>query len=148
MEEKKSANQLASILEGWFKKLPPLPTNAVDSIFKIAPILVLVFGILGVILSIGGILSQLALAPFAVAWMGGAQNFGLGIISTIGWLVSSVMMLLAYPGLKAGKMSGWNMLFWSEMVNVVTAVIGFWIGNVVGAAIAFYLLFQLKPKYK
>lgn len=147
MEDKKSANQLASMMEEWFKKLPPLPANAVESIFKIAPILALVFGILGVLLSIAGLSALSFLAPLAVVG-GAAPRFGFGIIATIGWLVSSVMMLMAYPGLKAGKMSGWNMLFWSEVVNVVTAVIGISIGNVVGAAIAFYLLFQLKPKYK
>lgn len=147
MEEKKSANQLASMMEEWFKKLPPLPANAVESIFKIAPILALIFGVLGILVSIAGLSALSLFAPVA-ALGGAAPQFGLGIIATIGFLVSSVMMLLAYPGLKAGKIGGWNLMFWSEVVMVVTAVIGISIGNVLGAAIGFYLLFQLKPKYK
>lgn len=146
MGDKKSTN-LQSMMEEWFGKLPPLPANAVESIFKIAPILALVFGILGVVLSIAGLSALSLFAPLAVVG-GVAPQYSFGIIATIGWLVSSVMMLLAYPGLKAGKMSGWNMLFWSEVVMVVTAVIGISVVNVLGAAIGFYLLFQLKPKYK
>lgn len=146
MGDKKSAN-LQSMMEEWFGKLPPLPANAVESIFKIAPILALVFGILGILVSIAGLSALSLFAPLAAVG-GAAPQYGLGIIATIGFLVSSVMMLMAYPGLKAGKLGGWNMLFWSEVVNVVTAVIGISIGNVIGAAIAFYLLFQLKPKYK
>lgn len=141
-----SAKQLDKVLEDFFKQLPPLPANAVDAIFKITPWLALIFGILGVLgaISAFGILS--VLTPFAV--MGGAHNWGFGIIASIGWLVSSAMMLLAFPGLKAGKMGGWNLLFWSELVNIVTSIIGISIGSVIGAAIALYLIYQIKPKYK
>ncbi len=144
--ENKSGNQLEKFLEDLFKKLPPLPANVVDTIFKITPILALVFGILGVLLSIAGLGVLSALAPFAM--MGGVSPYGLGIVATVGWLISSVMMLVAFLGLKAGKKSGWDLLFWSEVVNAATAVIGISIGSVLGAAIAFYILFQIKPKYK
>ncbi len=142
----KSVNQIDTTLEDFFKKMPPLPPNAVDAIFKITPWLALIFGILGVIgaLSAFGILT--ALSPFAM--MAGAHNWGLGIFAAVGWLVSSVLMLIAYPGLKAGKMNGWNMLFWSEAVNVVASVIGISISSIIGAAIGFYLIYQIKPKYK
>jgi len=135
------------MLEDWFKKLPPLPTNAVDTIAKITPILALVFGILGVLLSVAGLGILSFLAPFAMM-SGAAPHYGFGMIATVGWLISSVMMLLAYPGLKAGKTSGWNMLFWSEVVNVATSLLGFNLGSVIGALIGFYLLFQIKPKFR
>lgn len=147
MENKKSAEQLQSMLEEWFKKLPPLPANAVEGLFKIAPWIALVFGVIGVLGSLSGFGALTFLAPLAA--MGGASNYyGLGIISTVGWLVSSVLMLLAFTGLKDGKMSGWNLLFWSEVVSVVASLVVFSLGTIVGAAIGFYLLFQIKPKYK
>ena len=144
--EKKSSNQIEAILEDLFKKLPPLPANAVDTLFKIAPILALVFGILGILGGISGLGILSALAPFAFA--AGVNNYGLGIIAALGLLVGSVLMLIAYPGLKAGKISGWNMLFWSEVVNVVSGIVGISVGGILGAAIGFYILFQIKPKYK
>lgn len=147
MENKKSAEQLQSMLEEWFKKLPPLPANAVDGLYKIAPWIALVFGVIGVLGSLSGFGALTFLAPLAA--MGGASNYyPLGIISTAGWLVSSVLMLLAFTGLKDGKMSGWNLLFWSEVVSVVASLVAFSLGSIVGAVIGFYLLFQIKPKYK
>ena|SRR3989344_1057927 len=142
----KSAKQIDKVLEDFFKQLPPLPANAVSAIFKITPWLALIFGILGVLGAISAFSLFSVLTPFAM--MGGANNWGLGIVASIGWLVSSIMMLLAFPGLKAGKMGGWNLLFWSELVNIVTSIIGISIGSVIGAAIALYLLYQIKPKYK
>lgn len=147
MSEKNSGQQLQSMLEEWFKKLPALPQNAVDVLYSIAPWIALVFGIIGVLGAISGFGALTFLAPFAA--MGGASSYyGMGIVSTVGWLISSVLMLLAFTGLKAGKIAGWNMLFWSEVVSVVASLVAFSLGSVVGAAIGFYLLFQIKPKYK
>lgn len=142
----KTANQLDATLEDIFKKTPPLPANAVETLYKITPWLALIFGILGVLLSISALGVLSVLSPFAVA--AGARGFGLGMVSTIGWLISSAMMLVAYPGLKAGKMNGWTLLFWGEVINAVTSIIGINISSVIGAAIAFYILYQIKPKYK
>lgn len=147
MDDKKSTKQIQTTMEAWFKNLPPLPANAIETIFKITPILALVFGILGALISISGLAALTFLAPVAVAG-GAGPHYGLGIIATLGWLASSVMMILAYPGLKAGKTSGWDLLFWSQMVSVITSIIGISIGSVIGALIGFYLLFQIKPKYK
>lgn len=145
--DKKSANQLESILEKWFKQLPSLPPNSINALVSITPWIALVFGILGVLGAISGFGLLSFLAPLA-ALAGTTRNYGLGMILTIGWLVSSVMMLLAFPGLKAGKANGWNMFFWSEVVNAITSAAAISIGSIVGAAIAFYLLFQIKSKYK
>lgn len=148
VDNKKSANQIESALEDIFKKVPALPPNAIDTVVRIIPWLALIFGILGILGAFFrgfGILS--VLAPSAV--LAGTYPYGrLGIITIIGGLVASIMMLIAFPGLKAGKMGGWTLLFWSEVVNAVTSIIGFSIGSVIGTAIAFYLLFQIKTKYK
>lgn len=139
-------DSLVKSLEEIFKKLPPLPANAVGVLVKITPWLALIFGILGVLTALAGFGILTAFAPFAVA--GGVRGYGLGFIAAIGLGVSSLMMLLAFPGLRAGKMSGWTMLFWSEVVNVVASLVGFSLGSVIGAIIAFYILFQIKPRYK
>ena len=89
------------------------------------------------------------LAVFApCAAVGGVGNWGLGFISAIGLGIASLMMIIAFPGLKAGKMAGWNMLLASELISIVSSVIGASVGTIIGAAIGLYLLFQIKPKYK
>lgn len=133
-------------LEDIFKKFPPLPEGARDTLFKIAPWLALIFGILGLLAALGGLGLLTAFAPFAV--IGATKGYGLAYVSAIGLAISSVMMLIAYPGLKAGKIGGWNMLFYSEIVNIVASVVGVSVGSVIMATIAFYLLFQIKSKYR
>lgn len=129
-----------------FKKLPPLPANAVKVLFQLAPWVALIFGILGILTALAGFGVMTAFAPFAVA--GAVPNYGMGFIAAIGLGISSVLMLLAFPGLKAGKMAGWNMLFLSEVVNVVASLVSISIGGIIGAVIAFYILYQIQPKYK
>lgn len=133
-------------LEDIFKKFPPLPAGARETLFKIAPWLALIFGILGILAALGGLGLLTAFAPFAV--MGATKGYGLAYVSAIGLAISSVMMLIAYPGLKAGKIGGWNMLFYSEVVNIIASVVGISVGSIIVAVISFYLLFQIKPKYK
>ena len=140
------SKMLQSTLEGWFKKLPALPSSAVDVLVMIAPWIALVFGVLGILGGLAGLGLMSAFAPFAV--MGRVGGYGLAMVASVGWLISSVLMLVAFPGLKAGKLGGWNWLFWSEVVSVVASVVAISIGSVIGALIGFYLLFQIKPRYK
>ena len=145
-----SAKGLVESLEKLFEKAPVLPKNAKDMIVQFAPWIALIFGILGVLGALGGLGLLTVFSP--VALLGGVQgvsSYGTGFVSALIWLGSSVMMLLAYPGLKANKIGGWNLMFWSEIVSVVGSVISL---NIVGAAISaligLYLLFQVKSYYK
>lgn len=142
----RNLESLVKSLEDIFKKLPPLPASAVDTLFKIAPWIAIIFGILGVIGALGALGLLTAFAPYAA--LGGVRNYGAGFISAIGLGVASLMMIVAFPGLKAGKMAGWNMLFASELVSIVSSIVGFSVGTIIGAVIGLYLLFQIKPKYK
>jgi hypothetical protein len=63
-------------------------------------------------------------------------------------LVTFVLEGLAIPGLFARKMSGWNMLFYANAVNVVSSlIVGDIVGAVLGFVISFYFLFQVKSYY-
>lgn len=148
MDDKKTTIKIQETLEKWFKSLPPLPADFVNSIYKVTPILSLIFGVLGVVLSLIS-LSVFSTTASVMSATNGAPFIGFAIIvSTLGWLAASVMMLLAYTPLKAGKISGWNMLFWSQMVSMVTAFVGISLGTILMASVGFYILFQLKPKFK
>lgn len=139
-------NDIIKTAEEWFKKLPPLPANAVDAIYKITPWLAIIFGVLGVLGALGGLGLLTAFAPFAIA--GGVNGYGFGYVAAIGLLISSVLMIAAFPGLRVGKLSAWNLLFWSEVINLASSVIGISFGSIIFALIGFYILFQIKPRYK
>ena len=88
-----------------------------------------------------------ALSPFAI--LGGVHGYFGSYIAVIFWLASSLLLFAAYSGTKARKISGWNMLFWSEIVYLVGSLVSLSIiQGLISAIIGFYLLFQIKSFYK
>lgn len=136
------------MMEEWFSKLPNLPKGGRDVLVKVAPWVSLVFGILGVLVGLGGLGILSVLSPMMLLGSGVSATTG-GLLSVAISLVSSALMLVAFPGLKARKMQGWNMLFWSEVAALVSSLVALSIvGGLVGAVIGFYLLYQIKSYYK
>ena len=71
-------------------------------------------------------------------------------------LASGVLLLLATPNLKALKKAGWNLVFYSLLLNLLYGVIVLFtdygnLGNLFGAAlgsfIGAYLLFQVRDQF-
>ncbi len=142
-----SVNQLVHKMERQFKKLPPLPANWRDVIVNITPWLALVFGLIGVFGSLAALGILTFLAPLVLLGGGVGVASG-GIIGAVLALVASVLMVVAFSGTRAKKISGWNLLFYSEAVSLVSSVVFFSVGGVIGALIGFYILFQIKSHYK
>lgn len=135
-------------LEGWFAKFPPLPASIKEIIVSFAPWLALIFGVLGVIFSIAATGFLAVLSPF-IALGGGLGLATGGVVGGILMLIGSVLMLLAFPGLRDRKAKGWKMAFYSEVVSIVSSVVALnLVGAIIGALIGFYLLFQVKSYYK
>jgi|SRR5579871_2663574 len=146
---KKSSNDIISMMGDWFAKAPSLPKNIQDTLAKIAPILALIFGIIGILGALGGLGLLTIFSPFAMMEGMHGYGYGTGFIAAALWLVSSIFMLVAYPGLRARKMKGWTMLFWSEAISFVGSLVSLAIvSGIIGAVIAFYLLYQIKSYYK
>ena len=137
-----TGNELVKSLDKLFKKAPHLPANARDVLVTIAPWLALIFGILGIIAGV----SAIGLSPMAL--FGGVDAGMFVLISGVLTIVSSVLMLMAYPKLAKRHYSGWMLLFWSELVSVIPAVFALSVGSVLGILIGFYLLFEIKGHYK
>ena len=141
-ENQKKAADLIPMLENWFKQVPNLPASVHEILVKIVPWLALVFGILGVVAGLGA----LGLSPLAL--LGGIDASFVVLLTGVITIVSSVLMLMAFPKLQKRQYKGWELLFWSEVVNVVSAVLTLSVGSVLGILIGFYLLFQIKRYYK
>lgn len=144
---KSSTATIIDTVGEWFDKLPALPRDVKEVIVKITPWVALIFGVLGVLGGIAGLGILTVFSPFAMLG-GGAQALGGGIVAAILLLASSVLMLMAFPGLKALKEKGWTLLFWSEAVSIVGAVLGVSLSGILFSLIAFYLLYQIRSHYK
>lgn len=142
-----SSQNYMKTVENWFTKLPPLPPRAREILVQIAPWFALIFGILGVLASLAAFGFSAVLAPF-VAMGGGMHQAGGFILAAVLGLVGSVLTLASFPGLKSRKMQGWTLLFYSEVVGLLGAVISLSVVGVVVSLFWFYVIFQMKPYYK
>ena len=139
--------QLAKPLEDIFAKAPSLPANAREVLVQFAPWISLIFGVLLVLVSLGGLGIGSVLAPFAM-YAGVGNTMFLMVASILG-IVQGVVMVLAFSPLKKKAVAGWNWWFWAEILSVVAAVVSFnLLGAVINAVIGFYLLFQVRSYYK
>lgn len=134
-------------MEDWFDKLPALPENATDVLVRITPWIALIFGLLGVLGSLAGLGILTALSPFVMLG-NGIGGTATSLLTAVLSLVSSALLLAAFPGTKAHKIGGWNLLFWSEAVSTVSSVLLLSLTGVIGAFIGFYLLYQIKRYYR
>lgn len=149
MEEKKMTNGLQKqtddivlSLDKVFKGVPHLPENIREVLVKIAPWLALIFGVLGVFAGI----AALGFSPLAL--FGGVRTGMLVFATGVLTILSSVLMLLAYPGLSKKAYKGWVYLFWAEALSAVYAVLTVSVSTVLGVVIGLYLLFEVKRYYK
>lgn len=71
-------------------------------------------------------------------------------------IVQGVLLLMAFPKLRERAKKGWDLLFYSTLVGIVYGVVvmftdygnaGSLVGALIGAAISFYLLFQIRGHY-
>lgn len=141
------------------KKLPALPPKGVDILVMIVPWLALIFGLLGVLSAVAGLSAFVGLSFLALPMMGASAAVvgPIAMLSLALLAVSSVLELMAFSGLKKEKAVGWKWFFYSMLVGVVGTVAsvvaavslgGFPVWGIVWTLVSFYLLFQIKPRYK
>lgn len=145
-----SSKDFIETMAEWFDKAPQLPKNWREVLVKITPVLALIFGLLGILVGISGLGALTVFSPLAaLGGVSGMSSYGTGFITAIIYLLGSILLLAAYPGTKAHKKSGWNLLFWSEAVNFVGGIVSLSIVSaIIGALIGFYLIFQIRSYYK
>ncbi|MBU2632151.1 hypothetical protein KKG52_00375 [Patescibacteria group bacterium] len=134
-------------LEQVYSKSPSLPVSIRELIVVIAPWLALVLGVVGVFGSLAAFGITSFLSPFIALGAGLGMSGGYVLVSVLG-IVQSVLMLFAFSSLLKRKYAGWYLIFWSEFLSVISAVILFSLSGIIVALIGFYFLFQIKEYYK
>ncbi len=156
-------NKLETALAGLYSGAPKLSQSAKKTIVGIWPIAALIFGVL-----------QLWAAYSLWHWghevnkVVDAFNTYLGTsssvhhLSVIYWLslivlaIDGVLLLAAYKGLKARSKSGWNLLFYGALLNIVYGVFsafndyggaGSLVMQLIVSAIILYFLFAIRDQY-
>lgn len=142
---------LETKIEGYFSKLPNLPSQFTQTVVSFSPYILLVGGILEVFTS--GIFSLLGTGMpfFNTANKATGINY---ILSTVFSLLVGTIMMVAYKPLENRSIGGWRLLFYLNLIvffeSVFALLLGY-AGDIVGTGvlflIGFYLLFQVKKYY-
>jgi hypothetical protein len=144
-------NDLAKLLDKYYLKLPALPKDIKDFIVSVSPWLALIFGIIAILSGVsffGGFSFLSSVASYA----GVGGYIFTGYLSTAILLIQGIIELLAFSPLKARIAKGWNLLYYSLILSVVSSIItlnvGSLLGSIIGALIGYYFLYQIKSYYK
>ena len=137
---------LIGFLDFYLVKNAPfqLPDAGREWIVKFGPwitlvLLILTLPLLAVALGFGTLL-----IPFG--GLGYARGFG---FLTIALIAEVGLMIAALPGLFARKVSGWRLLFYSQLIGIVYSLLsGSIVGGLLFGLISLYILFQVRLLYQ
>jgi hypothetical protein len=164
----KFLESLENTLAKWYKGTPDLPKNGQKGLVKYLPWITLVIGLLELwsawllwhwahvansLVNYANTLSQLYGGTTVTL-----QKMSAGIwIGVILLFIEAILLLLAVPGLRSQRKSGWDLIFYVSIVNVVYGVVialtnygGAFnlVENLILSAIGLYFLFQIREYYK
>lgn len=140
-------------LELYFgKKAPQLPSDWKEFLVKIAPYL----AIIGLVFGIWGVLTLLGLSAFILplgtmgGMMAGRPFVGFYYLLTVVFMIPILVLeALAISPLFKRSIKGWRYMFYASLLGVLQSLVQFNLtGLIIGGAISFYLLFQVKSFYK
>lgn len=164
-----SASNLETVIGGWYASagLPHLPKSGQkwlgDNAWWLA-LIGAVFSVLGLIalvplflaaLAITSIATTATLGYSAVATTYSGLYWLAALISIVSYIATTVLLIMAISPLKVKAKRGWQLLFWSYLINfafaVVSDLISLSIFGIIGAvivtAIAGYFLFEIRGEF-
>lgn len=151
-------NWMADIMKG----LPNLSQANKDMLVKAWPWVALIFGVLQLFSALGlwNFLQQAQkwglLSSFA-GYRISSLDMTMAYVSIALLVLTAVLLLLAYAPLKAHARRGWELLFIVSLINLASGLaslfisgrgIGSFLFSLVISAIVFYLLIQIRDRYK
>ena len=121
-----------------------IPDAGREWIVKFGPWITLVL----LILLLPPLLIALGIGTFFIPFGGVGYAAGFGFLTIV--LIAEIgLMVAALPGLFDRKMTGWNLLFYSQLVGIVFSLLsGSIVGGLLAGLISLYILFQVRPLYR
>lgn len=156
-----------SLNDLFVKQAPELPSNGKKALVEYLPWINLILGLLTLytvyvmwhwahlannLINYANSLSAAYGGPtVATSRMTVGIWLGLGVLA-----VEALLYLAAFPATRDRKKSGWDLMFYALLINVVYGVVILFtsyggvsslIGTLIGSAIGLYLLFQIRDSY-
>ena len=135
-------------LERLRRQLPPAPPGLQSFYVRFAPWLAIIFGIIGLIISLGLTVLSFILAPIAVLLGGAHPSSGIGfILGSLLLLIASILELVGGLRMRRFRLTGWWFLAGSLAIQAVLDIFNLAIVSLIVAILIFYLHLSVKPRY-
>ncbi len=139
-------NSLINTLSDFYKRFPNLSSSVREIIVEIMPWIAGASGLLLVLMAA----IDLTSSPFVSILQGPVLAYLM--LSAVLTLISGVLLLSSFPPLRKKQKRGWMLLFFVEILFIVSPVLSFNLGNIILnlilAGVGFYFLFQVRSAYK
>lgn len=157
--------QIANI----FKGMPPMSHKAKEALVNAWPWIAGIFGVLQLLAALAlwratQVVNQFSEFTNSLSTFYAGQPLGpssgertIMYLGVIFLAVDAVILLMAFPHLRNRSRRGWDLLFLGALLNLAYSVISLFMYNgsmgslvsgLIGSAIGFYLLFQVRDSYK
>ncbi|MBU1151532.1 hypothetical protein KJ632_01740 [Patescibacteria group bacterium] len=140
-------NELENFLTLYLVKKAPftIPARIREKLVIIAPWIDLIFVVL--FLPVLFVLLGLNFMYFAPVWLMGTHMYGWGAATIIAF-ATFILEVVAIPGLFKRKKYAWRLLMYSSLLVIISDLVFFSFGGILGGIIGLYFLFQIKEYYK
>ena len=136
---------ILNFLDSIYSKLPEFSTEIKQFIVRVLPFIAVVAGIVITFSSVVDLIGT----PFlsAVSTTGGATIFQRLMIVNILGLIEGIILIVSFYGLRKKQRIGWRLVFWSQVVFILSALLSFSPSFILGF-LFFYPLFQIRHSYR
>ena len=135
---------LISSLEKFYSYLPSLSPSLKEFIVKILPLFAIFFGVLVTLASVLDFLGSAFISSLALG--GGPSIVQQLLLRSVLGIVQGILMIFAFTPLKHKHQSGWKLLFLSQVIWIIAAVVSL-NPTVILGFIILYPLFQVKSYF-
>jgi hypothetical protein len=142
-----SFSQLDTAAEQLRVKLPLAPPGLLNGYMNVVPWVAIVFGVLGILVSLVALVGSTALGPLMVAF--GAAGSGLSLI--LGSLLSLVAAGVDVAGgwmMVQRRATGWWLLSLGYVIGLLSSLVHLSILGLIFWLLLAYLHLQVKPNYR
>ena len=136
---------IINFLDSLYSRLPHLSLEIRHFIVSLLPFLTIFFGILVTFASFMDILGTPFLSVFGTDEGAGVFR-KLMIVNVIG-IVQGLLMIFAFRALRRKAKKGWNLIFWSQVLWIISALITLSPSFLLGF-LFLYPLFQVRDSYR
>lgn len=145
-----SFGQLDTYAERLRTMLPAAPPGLLDGYMRFAPWIAIIFGALGVLFSLLGLLFGAALSPLLLVF-GGAAGLGFSgaliFALVVGLLINVLEVVGGYLMLQR-RATGWWLLAFGMVVSVLQNLLGRSVLVLIVVVLIAYIHLQVKPNYR